>query len=530
MQKSRCFTCRDMLKLNSMTGSVVLAGEKNLDSRILRVNTVEVPDIINWVGEREMLITTGYPFKDNKEKIAEMIPLLVAKKVVGMAIKPKRFIDEIPESVISVARQYNFIVISLSPDAVFSSIVRESLEQILAKEMVLMTAAHKITEDVICAAAESPEDSRLEKALEVFSGQTGSLSFIISNHDTVIKPSDIAVPAVLSEIDTTDGSDVTVRDGDSVYCCMVHRLGAVADNTFFVCAVRNSEFSEIALMAVDRVIQVLSLEFNQMKTLKRIQSRYRSRYVAEWITGGFLSEEDICVSAEAYSIKLYPEKNYRTVVISCRDDTRIEFDLLERINSALAKLHRAYYPAFIDSHAVIVMESEFEEPAADLAELLEKLNMTLNSDGFRLCVSERTAVGEMPKAYDQAHRICMICEKCGLDKHLITCRDLGVYEILALLPEDKAIDEFVDRLISPLAEYDQNHSSDFLGTLRCYYDAGSNIKAAADRLFTHYNTVCYRLDRIRSILGLDIDDVETRFQIQTALILYKINGLKEDNE
>lgn len=530
MQKLHYFTCRDMLKLNSMTGSVVLAGEKNLDSRIMRVNTVEVPDIINWVGEREMLITTGYPFKENKEKIAEMIPLLAVKKVVGMAIKPKRFIDEIPESVISVAQQYNFIVISLSPDAVFSSIVRESLEQILAKEMVLMTAAHKITEDVICAAAESPEESRLEKALEVFSNQTGCISFIVSNQDTLIKPSDTAVPAKLTEIDPADGMDVTVGDEDAVYCCKMRRLGVVADNTFFVCAVRNSEFSEIALMAVDRVIQVLSLEFNQMKALKRVQSRYRSRFVAEWITGGFISEEDICVSAEAYSIKLYPEKSYRTAVISCRNNTKIEFDLLERINSMLTRLHKAYYPAFIDSHTVIVMESEFEEPAADLAELLEKLNMMLNSDSFRLCISERAAVGAMPKAYDQAHRICTICEKCGLDKHLITCRDLGVYEILALLPEDKEIDEFVDRFISPLAEYDKNHSSDFLGTLRCYYDAGSNIKAAADRLFTHYNTVCYRLDRIRSILGLDIDDVETRFQIQTALILYKINVHKEDNE
>ncbi len=530
MQKSHYFTCRDMLKLNSMTGSVLLAGENNLDSRIMRVNTVEVPDIINWVGEREMLITTGYPFKENKEKIAEMIPLFAAKKVVGMAIKPKRFIDEIPESVISVARQYNFIVISLSPDAVFSSIVRESLEQILAKEMVLMTAAHKITENVIGAAAESPEDSRLEKALEVFGSQTGSLSFIISNHDTVIKPPNTAVPAALTEIDPADGTDVTVKDGDSVYCCKVRRLGAVADNTFLVCAVRNSEFSEIALMAIDRVIQVLSLEFNQMKTLKRIQRRYRSRFVAEWISGRFLSEEDICVSAEAYSIKLYPEKSYRAAVISCQNDTKIEFDLLERINSVLSRLHRAYYPAFIDSHAVIVMESEFEEPAADLAELLGKLNMMFYSDSFRLCISERMTVSAMPKAYDQAHKICTICEKCGLDKHLITCRDLGVYEILALLPEDKAIDEFVNRFISPLAEYDKAHGSDFLGTLRCYYDAGSNIKAVADRLFTHYNTVCYRLDRIRSILGLDIDDVETRFQIQTALILYKINGQKEDNE
>ena len=35
---------------------------------------------------------------------------------------------------------------------------------------------------------------------------------------------------------------------------------------------------------------------------------------------------------------------------------------------------------------------------------------------------------------------------------------------------------------------------------------------------------------VKDVLGLDIDDVEMRFQIQTALILYRINGQKEDNE
>lgn len=45
----------------------------------------------------------------------------------------------------------------------------------------------------------------------------------------------------------------------------------------------------------------------------------------------------------------------------------------------------------------------------------------------------------------------------------------------------------------------------------------------ARELFTHYNTVLYRLDRIREVAGVDLDDPEQRLNLQIALKIMRMN-------
>ncbi|MFO7250268.1 MAG: helix-turn-helix domain-containing protein [Actinomycetes bacterium] len=54
-------------------------------------------------------------------------------------------------------------------------------------------------------------------------------------------------------------------------------------------------------------------------------------------------------------------------------------------------------------------------------------------------------------------------------------------------------------------------------TLRAYLDSGGNVAEAANRLGVHPTTLRYRLDRIRSLTGLEPDDPDTR--LACALLL-----------
>jgi DNA-binding PucR family transcriptional regulator len=72
------------------------------------------------------------------------------------------------------------------------------------------------------------------------------------------------------------------------------------------------------------------------------------------------------------------------------------------------------------------------------------------------------------------------------------------------------------RLLLPLERADEERASRLLETLRGYYACGGSVTKTAEKLFLHRNSVRYRLDRVRSLLGADIDHPEVAAALLAA--------------
>ncbi len=70
---------------------------------------------------------------------------------------------------------------------------------------------------------------------------------------------------------------------------------------------------------------------------------------------------------------------------------------------------------------------------------------------------------------------------------------------------DPAASELARVLVAPLAREDAQRGNNLVATLLAYYDCAARVDKTASSLFLHRNSVRYRLDRIRTLLGLDID-------------------------
>lgn len=70
-------------------------------------------------------------------------------------------------------------------------------------------------------------------------------------------------------------------------------------------------------------------------------------------------------------------------------------------------------------------------------------------------------------------------------------------------------------MLRRLQEYDQAHSTALLHTLCVYLLQEQNAR----QLFIHRNTLVYRLQRIRALLQLDMDDAAVRNVLRTGCIL-----------
>lgn len=81
---------------------------------------------------------------------------------------------------------------------------------------------------------------------------------------------------------------------------------------------------------------------------------------------------------------------------------------------------------------------------------------------------------------------------------------------------DPAASNVCRRLLLPLARADEERGSRLLETLRAYYACGASVAKTAECLFLHRNSVRYRLDRVRALLGADIDHPEVAAAVLAA--------------
>lgn len=100
-------------------------------------------------------------------------------------------------------------------------------------------------------------------------------------------------------------------------------------------------------------------------------------------------------------------------------------------------------------------------------------------------------------------------------------RDLGLYQALADENTAGYLHSHMWERLGSLLESDKNKGTAYLKTLDCYFLAGCSIKTAAERLFCHVNTIRYRLERIKKLSEIDIDDIECRFDIHMSLKIAK---------
>lgn len=82
--------------------------------------------------------------------------------------------------------------------------------------------------------------------------------------------------------------------------------------------------------------------------------------------------------------------------------------------------------------------------------------------------------------------------------------------------------------LSPLAPFkDVCEDNAFLNTLEVYLlDAASSVQACAERLFLHKNTVKYRLNRIRNLLGYPLGKMPELFALYRAVALNRLISSK----
>ena len=153
------------------------------------------------------------------------------------------------------------------------------------------------------------------------------------------------------------------------------------------------------------------------------------------------------------------------------------------------------------------------------------LNELAKEFGLKAVISDSmNSLFELPNLYRTAHEALEMILESGLnDMNVYSVEQLRTPLMLRNLADRR---ELADSKLLELAEHDKSKNTQYCETLYYYLVNGHSLKKTCDMLYTHRNTVLYRIRRMQEDFQIPIDDAYSciGLLLGTALILYNEKG------
>jgi purine catabolism regulator len=158
----------------------------------------------------------------------------------------------------------------------------------------------------------------------------------------------------------------------------------------------------------------------------------------------------------------------------------------------------------------------------DVAEALrERLTMDYENVSVAMGTSASTLL-DWTRTLKEAEQALHLGRQLFGPHRIQAFSDLGVYRLLVLLRDAPEMWTFYRETLSKLVAYDRRQDSELLKTLEEYFNHLGNLRATSQALHVHRNTLLYRLERIKQISGMNLDDAEEHFALWLALRAHRV--------
>src|SRR5699024_2037324 len=138
-----------MLEMNAFTNSKVLAGHNGINSNVYNATLIDAPDGYKWCKKGDFIVTTGYPFsvdRPGEPGLMQLLEKLTNKECAGIGIKLGRYINSVPEEVISYANKNNLPIITLPNELSWSDVIVPVIAEINKQHKYELEMTHKVYE------------------------------------------------------------------------------------------------------------------------------------------------------------------------------------------------------------------------------------------------------------------------------------------------------------------------------------------------------------------------------------------------
>lgn len=547
------YTVKDLLE-SSENLQIRLIG-KNLGGGVDReikgiriVEELEELDIKKYVVGGELLLTSFKVFeKMSKEMFLFHLEELNKKKISGFIIKRNESIPSyLLDTLFKFCEENHIPVLEISQNQNYFGIIKYILGQIYNKEAssrLYFVSMHDIFSGILLN--ESNLNVVIEKVLILLNKMLDNpVAIYSSDYDCYASSEEEPVSfnienglkRYIPEVITKHQYFIQKRE----YVEYINKIQLFDGRYFYlVITEKNNQLNDIDFAGMEDAILTLQFVLMRLSAEEELDKKYQKDLEYRLLAGTLSSEEEDEVAnilglndtddLRVVTFRLLPKnKSGRFTSEQLRQTEIVEKELLRDLPKK--------YTTSNTNQIIYIYKKDEQISNLQFQLRIEELQKKIqnNLDKRNANAEFVVGIGKDVKGY-HALKNSFSDSKMALDyirviqkiigdenRFVVDCSKLGFFRVFADIKDRDKLLSYVPESLQKLYEFDQQKNGALVDTLECFLNNKQSLKQTSNKLFVHYRTVSYRLEKIKEISSMDFDNPEEILAVRNGLIIYRL--------
>ncbi|MFB5677544.1 PucR family transcriptional regulator [Paenibacillus terreus] len=520
-------TVEDALTIYPLSEGKLAAGKKGVTRMISSINLMDAPDVINWMKEGELLLTTAYAIRDSPEEFVTLLQKLNERGSSGLGIKLGRYWSEIPEIVLLEADRLSFPLIELPFEFTFSEQITALFQSEFQRDTRRLNELLETQKKLVDFAMQADEYTNY------FQGITS----ILGRPVAVVTAEGLVLHNVTGCSEQELLSDWPWHLDNRFYKAagkLLYRTPLLKSGTSFgylLVQTRNLQEANEMEGIFHQAAVILSYHLEIIRNQEAAAAGRRLGMTLERYLKGNASPQTVLEFAEVLGSGFW-DFPYVCMISSADTSAWDQDRRRRRLREIQERLQEHPKTASLESHHFYVMNrvysllripkgeagerKQYEQTARLYADLM---NAWGYGNGVNACyISKiRTGIDSLIDGFRECAEAERISVELGITEQVVLFADLEFAYLFRHLPQE-VMNRYCSYLFRPLLDKDEEYAGEMMRTLEAYFANNGQVNDTARELFIHRNTVLYRMEKIAGLLNLDLKNTDDLLKLKLGLM------------
>lgn len=526
---------KNILNLDIFKDSKVIAGKDGINRTVKSASLMEVPDIYPYLEENNILLTTLFPIHEDQKAQDELIPRLNDQNIAAICIKPGRYVEQIPQIMLKQAENLSLPLIKLPEDANLSQMANKILELSLDKHLGILEFRNKIhgklmelflkgesLDSLVNSLAEmiknpvilTDKDFKLLSFSENLQGK--EISFVFPHADRSIYNKDLKL-----EIDQQSFSQAEL---------ITHPIKAGKQCFgYLLTQTENLDQKNLQLAVEQASLLIASVFFKNNAVLEK-ERNFQDAFIRNILQGKITSQVEAIEKARAFGWELEFPQIMMVLKIFAQDEVEKRKyyekimnnkEIKKIFNQKLSIYQDKVKTVYINDSLVVFINAIFDK------RIQENLNSVAENIIEKIKVKSKVGIGiskviksidQFPDAYQIIENDLEIAKILEKESFVMAHNKYEIFNLIDQINDFELLNSFLDKKLGDLIRHERENELDLMATLRVLIEKNFNLKKSADAMYLHYNTMRYRVKKLKDY-GINIED---GYQLAEIVFAYDI--------
>jgi sugar diacid utilization regulator len=283
---------------------------------------------------------------------------------------------------------------------------------------------------------------------------------------------------------------------------------------------------------IDKFIGLSALFFQTEEITRDQQEKMKEHFIYDLLFHKFESKKVLIKQAKMWGWNLDKPHHLFIIDVSLSEETMIQIDWMDEmiiyLENYLSHFNNEIILFPFQDQMVVLLRDEINTNPSKrktfVFEIAAKIEQALSSNWS----SSQVHIGigkwyqdsiNLNKSYQEA-KIALQFGKVWLENNRVFhINDFGIFNLIIHLHKEILYD-FCEEYLSSLIESDEKLGTEYLKTLKVYFQYQGNINEVSDALFVHPNTLRNRLKKIEDMTGIFLQNNVDFLNLMVAIKIY----------